>query len=490
MNKFLRIKGMHQFYRDVFTRDIYLPEAGVMPEHVVAAILSGKLTISGEQPETIIHAFDTGLDVKKDDALKKMLCAIAIANRALDENNEGYQREFPVGLSTNVIKYLESALEYDNNINYLIAAIQILFRINEISAVLFLIEHNFSAVDKFEPVMKILLLISLMEGDHILALDMIKQLLLSKGPQLAGDMTTSLMITCGLYQAGGMPENFIDFRPLNNSGYAIDYSGYTWLSKKESATKTTVLIACDKHYYFEHALPAIYSIYETNRDELDVHLHLYNSDDEVNTSVMALRQRLPELHISASVEYIAANCAMNVSYACRRFVFLSYALKNFNTPIIGVDADVLIRKRWSLPASPASDLLLMKGDTSPFWEDVLGSFLYAEPSDVAQKYFDAVARFIDVNLKAGNYVWFLDQVALSASLDVLTEGEQTMVSRPARSSLIDLNHKNDVFCWLVTTVKNAEGPYKQYKSSLIEKYQHSPFSPNPAGERSPDRSGE
>ncbi|WP_312057302.1 hypothetical protein [Pantoea brenneri] len=471
MTEFLRIKGMHQFYRDVFTRDIYLPEADIMPEHVVAKILSGKFTISDEQPETIIHAFDTGLDVKKDGALKKMLCAIAIANGALDEHNEGYQRQLPAGLSAQVINYLSSALEANNNINYLIAAIQILFRINEISSAISLIEQNFSAIDKFEPVLKILLLISLMERDYILALDMIK-LLVSKGAHLVGDMTTRLMITCGLYQAGGMPEKFIDFRPLNDSGYYLDYSSYTWLLKKESTNKTTVLIACDKHYYFEHALPSIYSIYATNRDELDVHLHLYNSDNEVNDSVMSLRQQLPELHISASLENIPANGAMNVFYACRRFVFLSYALKNFNTPILVLDADVLIRKRWSLPESPASTLLLMKGNSSPFWEEVLGGLLYAEPNDVAQKYFDVVAHFIDVNLKAGNYVWFLDQVALSASLDRLTEREQMMVSRPANASLIDLNHNSDVFCWAVTTVKNAEGPYKQYKLSLIEKYQH------------------
>lgn len=473
MSEFLRVKGMHQFYRDVFTRDIYLPEAVVMPEHVVSEILSGNVSISGEQPETMIDAIDTGLDVINDNALKKILCAIAVANQALDNNNKGYQRQFPARLREKVIEYLEVALK-TNNVNYLVAAIQILFRINEIDLAFYLIQDNFSAVENYDQVLKIVLLISLMERDFLVALDVIKPLV-SKGLHLLADMTTRLMITCGIYQCGGMPKSFIDFQPLREGDYDLDYTHYKWLFEKTSATKTTVLIACDKNYYFEHAVPLIYSIYETNRDELDVHLHLYNSDDDVCENVSALRQRMPELHISASLENVVIDGGVSVSYACRRFVFLSYALRVFNTPILSLDADVLIRKRWTLPESPVSSLILMKSNSSPFWEDVLGGLLYAEPSDVAQKYLDKVAHFIDVNLKAKNYVWFLDQVALSASLDTLTELEQGAVYRPERNSIIDLNHKNEVFCWVITTNKNAKGPYQQYKLLLTEKYQRRYF---------------
>lgn len=94
-----------------------------------------------------------------------MLCAIVLANTALDESIIGEKQTLSAEMNTQLTEYVVSALKADDNIHYLVAAIQLLFRVNEISSALFLINNNLSLVSNSAPVLKILLLICLMEND-------------------------------------------------------------------------------------------------------------------------------------------------------------------------------------------------------------------------------------------------------------------------------------------------------------------------------------
>lgn len=463
MSEFARSRAVRQFYRNLFTRMIELPETDVMPAHIVAEIFSFKSTnLARLEPQ--IRDVKTGLEPEKEQALKHLLCAIVLANHALDETESEDRQRLSPETGAQIIDYVVAALKGDNNVNYLVAAIQILFRVNEISSALFLINNNLSLVSKSGPVLKILLLICLMENDFNQAMVVI-QALTEDASLIGEDPMALLMITCGIYMLGGIPDSYIDFRPLNNSEYEITDAVYEEWIEKTATAKTTVLVACDKFDYFEHAVPLIYSIYETNRDVLDVHLHLFNCDDEVKQSVMSLCEHLPELHISASHEKIASNDAMSISYASRRIIFLRHALQTFGTPIMAINANVLMRQRWEASDTP---LMLLHSETSPFWEAVFAGFIYAKPGGVAQRYFDRVASFIDANLVSGNYVPGLEQVALFASLDKLAATDQLLISRPERTSLLDSQYGPDVFCWVV---ESAVGPYKNVKASLIQKYQ-------------------
>jgi len=463
MSEFARSRAMRQFYRNVFTRHIELVEADVMPVHLVAEIFtfkSTKLDILGPQ----IRDVKTGLVPEKDEALKNLLCAIILANHALDETKSEEQLRLSAEMATQIIEYVVAALKGDNNVNYLVAAIQILFRVNEIASALFLINNNLSLVSHSAPVLKILLLICLMENDYNQAMVVI-QALTEDASLIGEDPMALLMITCGIYKLGGVPDSYIDFRPLHDKNYVIASADYEEWIKKTSNAKTTVLVVCDKFDYFEHVLPLIYSVYETNRDVLDVHLHLYNCDDKVKQSLTSLSDQLPELHISASHENIAANNAMSISFAFRRIMFLRHALQTFNTPIIAVNSNVLIRQSWVPSDTP---LMLLQTESSPFWEDVFAGFIYAKPGGVAQRYFDRVARFIDANLNSDNYVPGLEHVALFASLDTLSGMDQLSISRVERTSILDSQYRPDAFCWAAETI---EGPCQDYKASLIQKFQ-------------------
>lgn len=472
MSELARCRAMHQYYRDVFTKVIYLPQADAMPAHIVTEIFNftnGDI----ESLEPMIRQAHTGLTSEKDTALKNMLCAITVANQAFDGYNDGFQRQFPAELSARITENIVNALQLDNNFDYLVASIQVLFRANEIASALFLISNNLALLSDSGTVLKIFLLVCLMEGDLNQA-QVIIQALTSDSELIGEDPMALLMIVCGIFQLGGIPDSLIDFRPLAANDYKIDTSRYGWLLEKTSQEKTTIMVACDKKYYFDHALALVYSVYETNRNELDVHLHLYNPDDELCQHVINLHQQFPELHISASFERVPGGPAAHVHYACCRFVFLSYALQHFNTPVLALNADLLLRKPWSESGPIAKQpLMLIESEAAPFWEEVFGGLLYAEPGSLAQKYFDIAARFIDINLAAGNSVWFLDQVALSASLETLTSLEKMSVVRLPWASVLDLNHERDVFCWIVTTSKNHQGAYHQYKTELLEKYQYS-----------------
>lgn len=462
MSEFTRSRAMRQFYRNVFTRLIELPETDVMPAHIVAEIFSFKSTnLDRLKPQ--IRDVKTGLEPEKDEALKQLLCAIVLANHALDESGSEGQQRLSAEENAQIIEYVVAALKGDNNVNYLIAAIQILFRINEISSALFLINNNLSLVSKSGTVLKILLLICLMENDYNQAMVVI-QALTEDASLIGEDPMALLMITCGIYMLGGIPDSYIDFRPLKDSTFENAKTDYeTWVEKTAN-DKATVLVTCDKFDYFEHAVPLLYSVYETNRDVLDVHLHLYNCDEVVKKSIISLREQLPELHISVSHEKIVSDDAMSVYYASRRIVFLRHALQTFGTPIMAINANALMRQRWD--ASDAS-LMLLRSESSPFWEVVSPEFIFVTPTEVAQRYFDRVAHFIEVNLNSGNATYGLEQVALFASLDTLSGMDQLSISWVESDSILSSQYQTEAFCWVADKNNHA---CAEYFASLTQKY--------------------
>lgn len=470
MNTFARTRAMHQFYRDVFTRAIHLPESDVLPAHIVVEILNYANADLDAFSETLLNA-DTELAPDQDRALKLMMSAIALANAAFDGHSNGLQIRLSPEKITLITNYVVEAMQLSDNTNYLVAAIQILFRVNEIDSVLFLISNNLSLLSENASVLKILLLICLMEEDYNQAYVVIQQL--TSNPDLIGeDVIALVMVVCGIYKLGGFPDSFIDFRSLNSPAPDTDISRYEWLIEPENNGKTTVFVACDKGYYYEHAIALLLSIYESNGTALNVHIHVYNCDKETISHILALREKLPDLAISLSSEYFITAKSANVHYASRRFCFMPHALGKISGPIISLDADCLVRKAWAkcLIDDDNKAMVFAHDEGAPIWEHVPALFIYVRNCEVAKKYFATVGHFIDVNLNSDKAEWFLDQIALTVAVDKLTPVEQLNIGRKPIAELIDITHSDTAFSWAVTTVKNADGPYKDYKKQLYSKY--------------------
>lgn len=470
MTTFARTRAMHQFYRDVFSRSIYLPEADALPAHLVVEILnyanSDINALNG-----LLQSAETDLEPEQDRALKLMMGAIAMANEAFDGHSTGMQAGMPAEKVTLITNQVVEAMQLSDNVNYLVASIQILFRINEIDSVLFLISNNLSTLSETPCVLKILLLICLMEEDYNQAQIVIQQL--TSDPDFIGEDTMTLvMVVCGIYKMGGYPEAFIDFRPLLETGFEPDTDRYKWLIEPDNNGKTTVVVGCDKNYFYQHAIALLFSLYETNRDELNVHLHIYNCDEQIQRDVQSLCAGLEHFNVSLSSESFTCAKDINVHYASRRFVFLRHAMSKLAGPVMVLDADCLVRKSWSSFKTTLGNqkMIVSWAEGAPFWEDIIAGFIYSEGGAVSDKFFDAVARFIDSNLSSGNAVWFLDQIALACAMNELSAVEQMSIGREKTSSLVDIKHSEDAFSWVVTTVKNGQGVYQDYKQALLDKY--------------------
>ncbi|MDK9363347.1 hypothetical protein [Lelliottia wanjuensis] len=470
MTTYARTRAMHQYYRDVFTREIYLPEADALPAHIVVEILN-YANADLRSLEGMLNAAETELDPDQDRAIKLMMSAVALANGAFDSRSDGQQ----VPLSAETIALITSqvveAMQLSNSVHFLVASIQILFRVNEIDSVLFLITNNLSTLSEIPSVLKILLLICLMEEDYNQALVIVQQLT-ANADLIGEDRMTLIMVVCSIYKLGGFPDSFIDFRPLSLPAPKLDASRYEWLIAPEDNGKTTVMVACDKGYYYQHAVALLLSIYETNGSDLNVHFHIYNCDAEMISHLQGLGKTLPGLNLSLSSEYFAAVQAVNVHYACRRFIFLSHALEKINGPIMVLDADCLVRKSWAEVKARYQDneLIVSHHDGLPLWEQIPAGFVYTRGGAISKKYFAAVGHFIDVNLASEKAEWFLDQIALSFSVDALTPVEQMSIGREPTAELIDIKHSDNAFSWVVTTSKNAAGRYQDYKKQLCSKY--------------------
>ncbi|MCU1791469.1 hypothetical protein [Pectobacterium polaris] len=468
MTEYKYAKSMSQFYRDVFSRELDLGDIGSLPQEFVAAIIEGNtdtLLINKK-----IYSYDSGLETNHDEALKQLLLTISLANIVLDGKFEGRNVRLPVDYIANIQNSLVEIINLKPCVEYLVVAIQLLFRIGAVEATVTLINNNFSVLSDSPAAFRILLMICMIEEDYDLALPLVQEMTTKQ--HLIGDhWFTLLMVTCAIYKLGGHPDSYIDFRPLLRVDEFPSDDDYKWLIKQEvSNGKVTVIISCDIRYYYEHAISALYSIYETNKDNFNVHFHIYNIDDETYSDVLKKKASFPELNISCTTEYFPGMKGMNVHYASRRFIFARHALSVLNSPVLILDADCLFRKNLSdtIKQWHLSDLVLTESESAPFWEKALGGFVYLGGGLTSKIFIDKVASFIHSNLLSDNSVWFLDQVALSAAIDAV--GMPGDISRIDSAIVYDVNHVGYSLLWMVTTVKNANGKYSDYKKQLIEKY--------------------
>ncbi|MEQ9902914.1 MULTISPECIES: hypothetical protein [Pectobacterium] len=473
MFEYNHTKSMHQFYRDIFSRDLELGNIGNFPKEFIASIVAGSLdTLSIYKT---ILTYDSGLENNHDIALKQLLLTISLANLALDEKFEGKKVKLPDEYINNIRSSLVEIIKLWPSVEYLVVAIQLLFRVGDVEPVVELINNNFSVLADSPAAFRILLIICMIEENFDMALPLIKEM--TSNQKLVGEhWLVLLMVTCAIYKLGGYPDSYIDFRPLLNEDDYFPIEEYLWLIDKDCKNeKVNVVVSCDEKYYFQHAVYALYSIYETNKSNFNVHFHIYNITDDVLVDIKKNKKKFPELNISCTAESVPMVSGVNVHFASRRFLFSHYALSVWDGPVLIIDADCLMRKDLSSVISPEKpcDLILTETKSAPFWEKALAGFVYLDGGEVSKQFISKVASFISVNLVNGNNVWFLDQVALSASLDAVKISP--LVCRVDSDIVCDTDHNDHSFMWVVTTVKSSEGKYFTYKRQLADKYSGSDF---------------
>lgn len=469
MADYTHVKSTHQYYRDVFSRELMIGDIGDLPKEIIVDVIVNRscdiYTLNKN-----LAASQSNLPEAQDRALRLLLNAIALSNLALDEKWSGQQVHMPAEYIDSVVRHLSDVLELAPNLEYLVASIQLLYRIGATEHAVSLIENNLDALQDVPVIFKILLLTCILEDDYEYALLLVKRM--TANSYLIGeDPLTLLMVVSTIFKSGGYPDSYIDFSSLVSKTENINYEHYQWLQQRDNDNdKPTILIACDVKYYHQHAVHLIYSLYETNREKFNVHLHVYNIDEVTAEDIKAKHAQFPELNISCTTEPVADVFGINVHYACRRFVAANYLLPIVKGPLIIVDADCLMKNGWQFVEHTvaSADIALTKSESSPFWEKAIAGFVYLNGGEESRRFIKKVALFIWNNLMKNNAVWFLDQVALSAVLDGV--GKSTHITRIDASFVCDVNHRESSFAWVVTTIKDAQNRYSEYKDYLVEKY--------------------
>ncbi|CAL8475491.1 FkbM family methyltransferase [Caballeronia sp. S22] len=470
MSQYEAAEKMHQYYRDVFTREFSFPAIGNLPRELVQTALNSCDTAALAEHLMPVHS---GLPANKDAALKLMLLLISQANLAFDASRDGLQTPLQRPLVDAVKTGVDRVLSLDPTEQYVVIAAQLLYRLGEIEAMIALLNQVPMLVEKSATLQMMMSMVSTIAGDYEAALPFLERLFAANVQ--ARNPTVSLMGMACAYKLGERPTDPVDFSILTAPVAAhAPLPSLNWLIRPEAGVRSrpTVLIACDENYFFAHALALIGSLRETNADELCVHLHLYAPNPSVRAYVTQLYERFPELTITATFEEPTwVKEGANVYFASRRFVVASQLLEMLNAPVMVVDADCLFRKswrKWIAEHDLHADVITTDLPFAPFWEKVPGGFVYLAPTEIGRRYIGLAAALIHHNLAQHNRLWFLDQIGLSVAFD------EVLANAPAGSwqggkKLFDISHSDDALTWVVTTVKHSKGRYHDYKRSVMER---------------------
>lgn len=479
MTDYDRAKKMHQYYRDALSQEYSLPDIGNLPYDWVMSVLSTGTSDTIAVAEQLFTV-SSGLAPEKDRALKLILTTIAQANMILEKNSDGTQRRPPETLIRSIENGLIRALSLDPKVEYFVIATQLLYRLGRIEDVMMFCDKHPDIVQSSPTLLRIVAMVNIVEENYEAALPHLIQLVEDK--KTANLPLVSLMSLTCTHKLGGIPDAPIDFSTMYNheiGATAERRNSINWVISPSGLGRKipTVLIACDNRYFFEHALALIYSIYESNKGELLVHVHCYNPNLSAIRVLEELSRTLPELSLTATSEIMKiAPGNAHIQFATRRFVAADYLLNYFDSPLVIIDADALFRGSWASrfgEKAVTHEIIASSFEAAPFWEKISAGFLYFGSGDIAKRYLHETARFIAHNLACGNYLWFLDQIALSACFEkYVSDAPGALLS----DDLIDITHRNDSPVWFVTTIKEGSNTYNAYKEQLCRKYRQLPLS--------------
>lgn len=470
------IENAHQYYKDVYSSDIQIPNANKVPQYILFSILvEHSCDILKLNKELLELTTDLPKDLEFE--LKETLMLICYANLFLHEHHDNIDYKIPSKYIQNIKRKLLSIFNGSKDISYYIIAIQLMFRMGMIDD-LIKITNTAPVIVNSSPVVKrILALIYFFQQDYKKSAALLKELI--NDPEQIKKPLVMLMISLCMYKAGCDDGFIIDYSSLKNKHLKTNNDHIKWILPVVKNDKPTFFMACDSAYFYQHAISAIYSIYEVNKDQANIHIHFYNPSLSAMNKLNEIIEKLGVVCISSTFELIDYSLDnIKTWYASRRFIAAEYLLNTISSPIIIIDSDCLIRRSWNEWFKWADkDIVVNSNDGRfPFWESVNAGFVYLGGGKESKKYSRLVSGFIEDNLGKNNSVWFLDQVALSVAMEHSTITHSNIKRIDFNGVVNCLNGIEDAFSWAVTVNKYGTDAYKKYKNKLAIKYNFKSFS--------------
>lgn len=470
------LKNFHQFYRDSLTQPGTFPDIGSYPPDLIAWVTDRRNTDVPQLVEIIDSLPPPGLSPEHELALRMAMFTVLQANLASDHNNNYPNHTLPADVVLNIKRSLGRILELHPTGDYIALCVQLLYRIKEIEEVLVLAESYPDIFARYPALQAIAGFIYAMLGEHEQALSWLEPL--AQDPESRDLPLVGLSLMTSLHFSGRSPEWPLSFASLADAPGKLPQlldklPAIEMVQPLASTPRPVVFVACDTGYFMRHARHLACSLHATNVGKLDLHLHVYSPTPQVFEEVALLRLRLPGLSIGLSIEQGPIPASRPASYfASMRFVRAYQVLQHYRCELCMMDADALFNGDWAgftrnLPA--AAELVLARTDASPFWERILGGFVYCRPTPLAERFLAKVAHFILHNIAQDKLVWFADQVALSVCDEQDTRDDPAVHHIDYRT-VIDLQHTPDSLCWMVTTKKTGNAVYDDARERLAARY--------------------
>lgn len=234
------------------------------------------------------------------------------------------------------------------------------------------------------------------------------------------------------YLQGKPVEGAMDFSSLEQPGEArvVEWlAGFPPVDTRSMVHRhgrPVYFIYADDRYVIEHAIPLILSLAET-RAEAAVHLHVANPGRGLQQILARLQSTLGRMPLQVSSESVLVEqyAAPPIYHSCMRFVRMYQLLTVSDSPVVMLDADVLVRRNpVPLVIPPPLDFVVSRSVHDPLWSTFYGGYLQVNPTPAGRGYLGQAAAFILDNIRKKTARWFLDQTALAVCFDRFREGSQ------------------------------------------------------------------
>lgn len=212
------------------------------------------------------------------------------------------------------------------------------------------------------------------------------------------------------------------FNALTNGSIDKQSTGSEPTLPDRSQDKVTVFVCMDTAYCLQY-LGSIAASLMINSPTANLHVHLVNPDEAALNCLKAVGELLGPGRLSHGIEtmkFVGYNVQQRKTYfASIRFVRLAELMRRAHGTYFVMDVDNIIRSDLSTCISLArqADVLIRRRFSMSPHLAVAACGILLGNTEAARAFMDRTAEYILNAVQTRNVAWYLDQIALTVSLD-------------------------------------------------------------------------
>ena len=212
----------------------------------------------------------------------------------------------------------------------------------------------------------------------------------------------------------------VDIFAVNAASLEYEWHGSDW--RDDDGAQVAAVVSCDAGYFERFATIVARSFAAQSGLQARLHFHLVNPTQESLAQFESLSAEGLPLQLSASTEQreFASLSHAKTYYACARFLLAADLLACSSTPLLILDADMVVLGDLGVLLESVRDSDVAAFELDPaqhdLWDTYQASALWVAPTEGGRTFLQRTAAYIDHFRRAGRLQWYLDQVAVFAAL--------------------------------------------------------------------------